>query len=63
MHLENIVLDAHDLPFGDGSLRAIVMTDVLHHLARPRDFLNCWRRNGRRVSSSVRTTSSPSRWH
>jgi SAM-dependent methyltransferase len=32
------VLDAHDLPFADGSLRGLVMTDVLHHLCRPRRF-------------------------
>ena len=32
------VLDAHALPFADASLRAIVMTNVLHHLARPRCF-------------------------
>lgn len=34
----SIVLDAHALPFADGSLRAIVMTNVLHHLAHPRRF-------------------------
>ena len=34
----SIVLDAHALPFSDHSLRAIVMTNVLHHLARPRCF-------------------------
>jgi SAM-dependent methyltransferase len=34
----SVVLDAHDLPFCDGALRAIVMTNVLHHLARPRRF-------------------------
>lgn len=33
------VIDAHQLPFGDGSLRAIVMTNVLHHLPRVRQFL------------------------
>jgi SAM-dependent methyltransferase len=32
------VLDAHALPFADASLRAIVMTNVLHHLPRPRRF-------------------------
>jgi SAM-dependent methyltransferase len=32
------VVDAHDLPFDDDALRAILMTDVLHHLARPREF-------------------------
>jgi SAM-dependent methyltransferase len=34
----SVVLDAHALPFRDGSLRAVVMTNVLHHLARPRRF-------------------------
>jgi SAM-dependent methyltransferase len=34
----SLVLDAHALPFGDASLRAIVMTNVFHHLARPRLF-------------------------
>jgi SAM-dependent methyltransferase len=34
----SVVLDAHTLPFADASLRAIVMTNVLHHLARPRRF-------------------------
>jgi SAM-dependent methyltransferase len=33
------VLDAHRLPFADGSLRAIVANNVLHHLTRPRTFL------------------------
>jgi SAM-dependent methyltransferase len=32
------VVDAHDLAFRAGELRAILMIDVLHHLARPRDF-------------------------
>ncbi len=32
------VLDAHDLPFAAGELRAILMTDVLHHLREPRRF-------------------------
>jgi SAM-dependent methyltransferase len=34
----NVVLDAGRLPFRDRSLRAIVMTNVLHHLPRPRLF-------------------------
>lgn len=34
-----LVADGHRLPFASGSLRAIVMTDVLHHMSRPRDFL------------------------
>jgi SAM-dependent methyltransferase len=33
-----LVMDAHAMPVRDGSLRAIVMTNVLHHLARPRSF-------------------------
>jgi SAM-dependent methyltransferase len=31
-------MDAHAIPLLDGSLRAMVMTNVLHHLARPRRF-------------------------
>jgi len=33
------VLDGQQLPFAEGVLRGIVMTDVLHHLPRPRAFL------------------------
>jgi SAM-dependent methyltransferase len=33
-----VVLDAARLPFADGTLRAIVMTDVLHHVPQPRSF-------------------------
>lgn len=33
------VIDAHELPFGAGELRGIVMTNVLHHLPRVRRFL------------------------
>ncbi|HEY7422736.1 MAG TPA: class I SAM-dependent methyltransferase [Gemmataceae bacterium] len=33
------VVDAHDLPFADASLRGVVMTNVLHHLRDPRQFL------------------------
>jgi len=32
------VLDAHALPFRDGSLENIILFDVLHHLARPTQF-------------------------
>jgi len=32
------VLDAQQLPFADGSLKAIAMVNVLHHLPRARDF-------------------------
>jgi SAM-dependent methyltransferase len=34
----DVVADAHRLPFADGSLTAIVMLDVLHHLERPIEF-------------------------
>jgi SAM-dependent methyltransferase len=33
-----LVVDGRELPFADGSLRAIVMTDVLHHIPEPRAF-------------------------
>ena len=33
-----IVLDGARLPFANGALRGIVMTDVLHHLSQPRLF-------------------------
>jgi len=32
----DLVLDAAALPFADASLRAVVMCDVLHHIAAPR---------------------------
>jgi SAM-dependent methyltransferase len=35
-----MVLDGHSLPFANASLRAIVMTDVLHHIPQPRLFLS-----------------------
>ncbi len=40
-YLKNIdlVVDAGHLPFADESLKAIVMTDVFHHLPEPRLFL------------------------
>jgi len=34
------ILDAGKLPFKDKSISAIVMSDVFHHLSKPRDFLN-----------------------
>lgn len=34
------VIDARRLPFGNGSLRAIVMTDVMHHIPDPGRFLD-----------------------
>lgn len=33
------VIDARDLPFGDGDLKAIVMTNVLHHIPDVAEFL------------------------
>ena len=36
----NVVLDGQRMPLEDSSLRAIVMTDVFHHLPRAREF---WR--------------------
>lgn len=35
----SVVLDGTKLPFAGGSLRAIVMTDVFHHIPAPRLFL------------------------
>ena len=47
----DITADAGALPFGTGSLRGIVMTNVLHHLPSPDDFLReaarCLRGGGR----------------
>ena len=47
----SLVLDAHEMPFADDRLGAIVMTDVLHHLSSPRLFFNeatrCVERGGR----------------
>ena len=34
----DVVLDGQRMPFADASLRGVVMTDVLHHLPRVRDF-------------------------
>jgi SAM-dependent methyltransferase len=49
----SVVLDANNLPFETGSLRAIVMIDVLHHMCQPRRFLReasrCVRPSGRLV--------------
>ncbi len=48
-----LVLDGQRLPFPNSSLRAIVMTDVLHHIPRPKDFFTeagrCVRAGGRIV--------------
>jgi SAM-dependent methyltransferase len=47
------VIDATELPFDDGALKAIVMTNVFHHFAQPRQFLDeatrCVRAGGRVV--------------
>ena len=49
----DVVLDGTALPFRDRSLRAIVMTNVLHHIGAPRAFLaeagRCVREGGRIV--------------
>jgi SAM-dependent methyltransferase len=46
----SVILDAQHLPFADATLRAIVMTDVLHHLPNVRFFFSeatrCVRANG-----------------
>jgi SAM-dependent methyltransferase len=46
-----VVFDARQLPFASGSLRAIVMTNVLHHIPRVEYFFTeasrCLRSNGR----------------
>jgi SAM-dependent methyltransferase len=34
-----VVLDGQCLPFADGTLRAVVMTDVFHHISNPRSLL------------------------
>jgi SAM-dependent methyltransferase len=38
------VVDAHDLPYGDGSLANLVLVDVFHHLHDPARFLDEARR-------------------
>ena len=49
----DLVADARDLPFLTSSLKAIVMTDVFHHIPRPEAFLSeatrCLRPGGRIV--------------
>jgi SAM-dependent methyltransferase len=46
----DVVADALRLPFRDGSLDAVLLLDVIHHLARPWDFFaeaaRCLRRGG-----------------
>lgn len=55
------VLDATRLPFADGSLKGVVMTNVLHHVRRPADFLEeaarCVRPGG--VIAMVEPWSTP----
>jgi SAM-dependent methyltransferase len=47
------IVDAAELPFGSAALRAVVMTNVFHHLPEPRRFLDeasrCVRPGGRVV--------------
>ncbi len=46
-----LVADAQRMPFADGSLRAIVMTDVFHHMPQAESFFGeatrCLRKGGR----------------
>ncbi|MGC2226755.1 MAG: class I SAM-dependent methyltransferase [Candidatus Sulfotelmatobacter sp.] len=46
-----IVADAQQIPFADGSLRAIVMTDVFHHMPQAEHFFaeatRCLRKDGK----------------
>jgi len=61
----DVLLDALTLPIAAGSLRAIVMTDVLHHLPEPRRFFfeaaRCVRAGG--VIAMIEPWVSPwSRW-
>ena len=47
----SVVLDAQQIPLADGSLRAIVMTDVLHHIPNVEHFFaeacRCLRQGGK----------------
>lgn len=49
----DVLLDGRSLPLRKGSLRAIVMTDVFHHISQPRRFLReaarCVHEGGRLV--------------
>lgn len=49
----NVILSAEHIAFADDSLSAIYMTDVLHHIPRPRAFFaeaqRCLKHNGRVV--------------
>ncbi|HTS35929.1 MAG TPA: class I SAM-dependent methyltransferase [Candidatus Solibacter sp.] len=46
-----VVADAQQIPFADGSLRAIIMTDVLHHMPNVESFFReasrCLRQGGK----------------
>jgi len=46
-----VVINAQQIPFADGSLRAIIMTDVLHHIPHVERFFaeasRCLRRGGK----------------
>lgn len=46
-----LLVDAQQMPFGDGSLRAIVFTDVMHHMTDVRRFFweasRCLRKGGK----------------
>jgi SAM-dependent methyltransferase len=57
----DLVLDGHHLPFSEASLRAIVFTDVFHHLKSPRRFFaeaeRCLRRGGALVMIEPWVTS------
>lgn len=50
----DLVIDAHALPYGDATLRAIVMTNVFHHLTEPARFLieaaRCLQPGGRLIT-------------
>lgn len=51
IHGIDVLLDAQHMPFSTGSLRAIVMTNVLHHIPQPELFFNeaarCLQHGGR----------------
>jgi SAM-dependent methyltransferase len=57
-----IVLDGQALPFVDGSLRAIVMIDVLHHLPEARRFVRDAARSVRRGGRVVMIEPWVSAW-
>lgn len=49
----DIVFDGHALPYGDGTLRGILMVNVLHHIGQPQQLLSeaarCLQHGGRMV--------------